>query len=67
MRLLLDTHTLLWFAIDSPQLSAAAYELIGDATNEALVSVASLWEMAIRIISGSCLLDNRSINSSRNI
>lgn len=49
MKLLLDTHCLLWFATDSPRLSGTAYELIADATNEAAVSIASLWEMAIKI------------------
>jgi len=56
VRLLLDTHTLLWFATDNPRLSANAYELIGDATNEALVSIASLWEMAIKINTGKLIV-----------
>jgi len=49
VRVLLDTHSLLWFATDSPRLSATAYELIADATNEASVSIVSLWELAIKI------------------
>ena len=49
MRLLLDTHTLLWFYLGDPQLSAAARLLIEDAANTKLVSPASYWELAIKI------------------
>ena len=49
MRLLLDTHTLLWFALTDPQLSGAATSLIMDPANEKLVSPASYWEIAIKI------------------
>ena len=48
MRLLLDTHTFLWFIMGSPNLSAAARSLIEDAANEKFVSIASLWEIAIK-------------------
>lgn len=48
MRLLLDTHTFIWFAIDSPKLSVLAKTLIEDENNEKLVSIASFWEMAIK-------------------
>ncbi len=49
MRLLLDTHTLLWFALTDPQLSDTAMSLIMDPANEKLVSPASYWEIAIKI------------------
>ena len=49
MRLLLDTHTLLWFALTAPQLSGTATSLIMDPDNEKLVSPASYWETAIKI------------------
>jgi len=48
MRLLLDTHVLLWWLDDSPNLSAAAKEAIADPGNIVAVSVASLWEIAIK-------------------
>src|SRR5947208_12850483 len=48
MKLLLDTHTFLWFCQDDPKLSAAAKTLIEDAGNRKLVSVASCWEIAIK-------------------
>jgi PIN domain nuclease of toxin-antitoxin system len=48
MKLLLDTHVLLWVAADSPSLSAQARELIDDPRNELFFSAASLWEIAIK-------------------
>ena len=48
MRVLLDTHTLLWFVLDDPSLSATAKAAIEDPTNHKLVSIASCWEMAIK-------------------
>ena len=48
MRLLLDTHLLLWAAGPSPRLSARARRLIDDPDNELVVSAASLWEIAIK-------------------
>ena len=52
MRLLLDTHTLLWWRDDSPRLSSRARSEIADATNEILVSVATLWEISIKRMLG---------------
>jgi PIN domain nuclease of toxin-antitoxin system len=49
VRLLLDTHALLWFGLNDPQLSTIANLLITDARNEKLVSPASYWEIAIKI------------------
>ncbi|WP_158812694.1 type II toxin-antitoxin system VapC family toxin [Methylocapsa sp. S129] len=48
MKLLLDTHLLLWAAADSERLSAAARRLIADTDNERFFSAASLWELAIK-------------------
>ena len=48
MRLLLDTHTLLWWLFDDPQLSAKARALIADPGNTVLVSTASAWEVATK-------------------
>ena len=48
MRLLLDTHLLLWAAGPSPRLSSQARLLIDDPDNELLCSIASLWEIAIK-------------------
>ncbi|MDI6794425.1 MAG: type II toxin-antitoxin system VapC family toxin, partial [bacterium] len=48
MRLLLDTHTFLWFIDGNPKLSRYARQLIEELTNERFLSVASLWEMSIK-------------------
>ena len=48
MRLLLDTHTFLWFIGGDTALSPYVRQLIEDRTNERLLSIASLWEMAIK-------------------
>ena len=52
MRLLLDTHTLLWFALNDPSLSGTAMNLILDPAHEKFVSPASYWEIAIKISVG---------------
>ena len=49
MKLLLDTHTVVWFYLADPQLSAAASAAIIDPANEKWVSPASYWEIAIKI------------------
>jgi PIN domain nuclease of toxin-antitoxin system len=49
MTFLLDTHTVLWFWWDDPRLSATARALICDPANRKLVSLASAWEVAIKV------------------
>ncbi len=48
MKLLLDTHLLLWAAGDQGRLSRAARALIENPDNELIFSAASLWEIAIK-------------------
>jgi len=48
MRLLLDTHALLWWLTDDPRLSPTARATIGDEANGILVSAASAWEIATK-------------------
>ena len=48
MRVLLDTHALLWWVWDSTRLSATAYGVIDDESNEMFVSAASAWEIATK-------------------
>lgn len=47
--LLLNTHAMLWFFWNDPQLSADAKSAIENAGNRKLVSVASCWEVAIKV------------------
>jgi len=48
VRLLLDTHLLLWAAASSKRLPHEARELIEDASNDVYYSAASIWEIAIK-------------------
>jgi PIN domain nuclease of toxin-antitoxin system len=48
VRVLLDTHVVLWWLLDDPQLSATARALIADPANVILVSSASAWEIATK-------------------
>jgi len=47
--LLLDTHAMIWFFQDDPRLSRTAKSMIGDPANRKLVSIATCWEIAIKI------------------
>jgi PIN domain nuclease of toxin-antitoxin system len=57
VRLLLDTHTFLWFIGGNPKLSSYARQLIEDTGNERLLSIASLWEMSIKASIGKLRLN----------
>lgn len=48
MRLLLDTHLLLWAAASSKRLPREARELLEDDRNDPYYSAASIWEIAIK-------------------
>ena len=49
MRLLLDTHTLLWVMLGDAKLSRKARAAIEDASNETFVSVVCIWEIATKV------------------
>ncbi|MDT4952631.1 MAG: hypothetical protein QOJ02_769 [Acidobacteriota bacterium] len=55
MKLLLDTHAFLWFIDDNPRLSAKAKALL-ESDADLLLSVASLWEISIKISIGKLIL-----------
>ena len=52
MKCLLDTHTFIWFVEGDTRLSETAQALIAEPSNEISVSIASLWEMAIKVSIG---------------
>ena len=56
MNVLLDTHVLLWFYLDDPQLSAPARAIIEDPVNWIFISAASHWEIAIKLSIGKYTL-----------
>lgn len=49
MRALLDTSTFLWFIAGNARLSPNAQNFIADFSNELVLSVSSLWEIAIKV------------------
>jgi PIN domain nuclease of toxin-antitoxin system len=56
MRLLLDTHTLIWAYENDPQLPPHIGQLIVDPANTVIVSSASHWEIAIKVSTGKLRL-----------
>ena len=56
MRPLLDTHSFLWFISGSSKLSQTARTLIEEPSNQPFLSIASLWEMAIKLSLGKLSL-----------
>ena len=52
MRLLLDTHILIWWLADDRKLAKSARAIIANPDNDVLVSAASLWEISIKVALG---------------
>ena len=57
MKLLLDTHALLWYLTTPEKLPAAAYRAIRSADNDVYASIASAWEIAIKVALGKLEFD----------
>lgn len=55
MKYLLDTHTFLWFLNDSDQIPEATFNLL-ESDVDLLLSIASLWEIAIKVNIGKLSL-----------
>lgn len=56
MKLLLDTHAFLWFIEGNTNLSNTARSLIEDAGNQRFLSIATLWEMSIKVSMNKLML-----------
>jgi PIN domain nuclease of toxin-antitoxin system len=54
---LLDSHTFLWWESDADQLSSTAYAILTDRRNTLLLSIASIWEMQIKLQTGKLKLN----------
>jgi len=48
MRLLIDTHLILWWINDDPSLSQSAHNLIADPSNTVFISPVSMWEIWLK-------------------
>lgn len=57
MNYLLDTHTFLWFLDGNVNLSKKARSAVENSSNNNFVSIASMWEIAIKISVGKLKLD----------
>jgi len=57
LKYLIDTHTLLWIITNDPQLSKKAKDLYLNSKNTIYLSLASLWEMAIKISLNKLFID----------
>jgi PIN domain nuclease of toxin-antitoxin system len=56
MRLLIDTHILIYFLEGNQLLSKDHQQIIADQNNDIFLSIASLWEMAIKISTGKLMI-----------
>lgn len=59
MKLLLDTHALIWLAEADARLSSAARQSVENPDNSVFFSLASIWEMAIKISLGKLKMSSR--------
>jgi PIN domain nuclease of toxin-antitoxin system len=62
MRVLVDTHAILWWLVDDKRLSKTARQILEDSTHVRLVSFASLWEIAIKMGAGRLLVKGLSFS-----
>ena len=62
MKILLDTHTFLWWITGDQKLSGRAREIISDGSNELFLSAATGWEMAIKAQIGRLKLPGEPIH-----
>ncbi|WP_201863930.1 type II toxin-antitoxin system VapC family toxin [Microvirga soli] len=66
MRILLDTHALLWWLAGDPRIEHTARDLIADPAHDILVSIASLWEIVVKMRVGKLEADIRDITAAIN-
>ena len=64
MKFLLDTHALLWWLADDSQLGRQARELVEDPANDILISMVSLWEIAVKTRIGKLQADIKEITDA---
>ncbi len=64
MKILLDTHVLLWWLADDQQLGTQARDVIADPANDIVVSVVSLWEIVVKQRVGKLRADVTEISDA---
>lgn len=63
MKILVDTHAILWWLAGDERLSVRARKILEDSANQRLVSVASLWEIAIKMSAGRLPADGLTLRT----
>ncbi len=61
MKLLLDTHVLIWWLEDNPRLGPRARNLIANPANQVMTSIVSLWEISLKWRVGKMPLTGSSL------
>jgi PIN domain nuclease of toxin-antitoxin system len=56
VRVLADSHTVLWATLDDDRLPIAVRDLVADPRNRMVVSVATMWELTIKALTGKLRL-----------
>ncbi len=67
MKFLIDTHILIWFLEGNELLAKNNREMIASSRNEIFVSIASLWEMAIKISVGKLTISKPFVDVIKQI
>lgn len=62
MKVLVDTHAILWWLAGDARLSVRALGILRDPLNQRLVSIAALWEIAIKMSSGRLPADGLTLD-----
>ncbi len=57
MKIIVDTHALLWFFSNDSNLSEKARETIANSNNDVFISIASFWEISIKLSLSKLALD----------
>lgn len=66
MKYLLDTHALIWFSENDPKLPQKVKELLNNHYDEFYISIATIWEMSIKIKKGTLII-NRNFDEVINL
>ena len=55
MKVLIDSHAIVWWMTGDPRLSDTAHQLLSSSVNERMLSLASLWELSLKVSTGQLL------------
>jgi PIN domain nuclease of toxin-antitoxin system len=52
MKLLIDSHAIVWWMTDDPRLSSVARQMLGSSQHQRFLSLASLWKLSLKVAAG---------------